>query len=131
VVVERADQEFLYLGRRDRMVKRRGYRIELNEIESCLLRHPATAAAAVIAVPNAHAGMQIIAYMAASPHSRTNVIEMKSFCIRHLPAYMVPDLFIFLDALPRTSTAKTDYQGLIRRFEAEGATPGARAASAG
>jgi acyl-CoA synthetase (AMP-forming)/AMP-acid ligase II len=43
---------------------------------------------------------------------------MKSFCNQNLPAYMNPDIFVFVDSLPRTSTNKVDYQTLIRRFQA-------------
>ena len=39
---------------------------------------------------------------------------MKSFCAQHLPSYMSPDVFLFLEAFPRTSTDKVDYQGLTR-----------------
>ena len=117
VVVERGDEGFIYLGRRDRMIKRRGYRIELNEIEKCLYKHTAVAAAAVVAVPRSDLGMQIAAYVVANQQAAINVVEMKSFCSRHLPEYMNPDFFIFVEALPRTSTAKTDYQELIRGFQ--------------
>jgi acyl-coenzyme A synthetase/AMP-(fatty) acid ligase len=113
------------------MVKRRGYRIELNEIEGCLYRHPAIAGVAVIAAPNAESGMQIIAYVVANNGAQLSVIEMKRFCSQHLPAYMNPDFFVFVDALPRTSTAKTDYQMLIRRFEAGTAKSGVSVAHAG
>lgn len=41
---------------------------------------------------------------------------MKMFCARHLPAYMIPDVFAFENELPRTSTDKTDYQALDRLF---------------
>ena len=47
VVVEARDGDYVYLGRRDRMVKRRGYRVELGEIEAGLYRHPAVKEAAV------------------------------------------------------------------------------------
>ena len=43
---------------------------------------------------------------------------MKSFCGARLPSYMSPDVFLFLDALPRTSTDKVDYQRLVRIAEA-------------
>jgi acyl-coenzyme A synthetase/AMP-(fatty) acid ligase len=42
-----------FVGRRDRMVKKRGYRVELGEIEACLYRHPEIAEAAAVAVPDA------------------------------------------------------------------------------
>jgi L-proline---[L-prolyl-carrier protein] ligase len=41
-----------------------------------------------------------------------SIIELKKFCSENLPLYMVPDLFCFLEALPKTSTDKVDYQKL-------------------
>lgn len=116
VVKQQGDDGFVYIGRRDRMVKRRGYRVELDEIETCLYRHPAVKAAAVVSVPNSESGVRIVGYVAAAENSRPSIIEMKSFCNEHLPSYMNPDVFIFVDSLPRTSTNKVDYQSLIRAF---------------
>jgi len=130
VVRQNGDEGFLYIGRRDRMVKRRGYRIELNEIEGCLYCHPAISGAAVVAVPHPESGMRIISYLVASSEPRPSLVEMKSFCNQHLPAYMNPDFFIFIDGLPRTSTDKTDYQGLIRKFESDVADSGIHVAGA-
>lgn len=115
VVREDARDGYIYVGRRDRMVKRRGYRIELGEIESCLYRHPAVAEAAAVAVSHPQSGARIVCYLAAP--ERPSIIEMKTFCNRHLPAYMNPDVFVFAEALPRTSTNKVDYQALIRKFQ--------------
>jgi len=117
VVKQQGDEGLLYLGRRDRMVKRRGYRIELGEVESCLYRHPAVSGAAAVPVQSAEAGVRIVAYLVAPAASRPSIVEMKTFCNQHLPSYMNPDVFVFVDALPRTSTNKVDYQDLIRRFE--------------
>jgi amino acid adenylation domain-containing protein len=122
VVREQDGDGFIYVGRRDRMVKRRGYRIELGEVESCLYRHPEIAEAAVIAVPNPQTGTRIISYLVSAGDKQPSIIGMKSFCNQHLPAYMNPDIFVFVDSLPRTSTNKVDYQALIRRFQ--GADPG-------
>ena len=108
---------YIYVGRRDRMVKRRGYRIELGEVESCLYRHPAVSAAAVIALPHPETGMRIIACIAAPEDQRPSIIDMKNFCNRELPSYMNPDVFVFVSELPRTSTNKTDYQALIAGFQ--------------
>ena len=105
---------YIYLGRRDRMVKRRGYRIELGEIERGLYQHASILEAGVIGVPDDAAGMRIIAYLTARAQERPSIIEMKSFCAGHLPSYMSPDVFRFLEALPRTSTDKIDYQSLTR-----------------
>ncbi len=105
---------FIYLGRRDRMVKRRGYRIELGEIERGLYQHPAIAETAVIAVADEAAGVRLLAYLSARASERPSIVEMKVFCGRVLPSYMSPDAFVFMEALPRTSTNKVDYQWLAR-----------------
>jgi acyl-coenzyme A synthetase/AMP-(fatty) acid ligase len=112
---------FIYVGRRDRMVKRRGYRIELGEIERGLYQHPSIAEAAVVSVPDDAAGVRIVAYLSARTAERPSIIEMKTFCARHLPSYMSPDQFVFVDVLPRTSTNKVDYQALLKPAHAAAA----------
>jgi acyl-coenzyme A synthetase/AMP-(fatty) acid ligase len=113
-VKQHGNNGFLYVGRRDRMVKRRGYRIELDEIESCLYQHPAISGAAVVSVPHHESGVRIVASLVARGDSHPSIVEMKAFCNQHLPSYMNPDVFSFVDRLPRTSTNKVDYQGLIQ-----------------
>jgi len=112
VVREDEMEGFIYLGRRDRMVKRRGYRIELGEIERALYQHRGLREVAVVSVPDASAGVKIVAYLAPHPGERPSIIAMKAFCAEHLPSYMNPDVFTFVEALPRTSTNKVDYQTL-------------------
>lgn len=118
VVREDLEDGFIYLGRRDRMVKRRGYRIELGEIERALYLHPAVREAAVIAVPDPE-GVRIAAFLSVrTGEAPPGVIQLKTFCAAHLPSYMSPDRFEIVDALPRTSTDKVDYQGLKARMAA-------------
>ncbi|MBA3341010.1 MAG: amino acid adenylation domain-containing protein [Gemmatimonadaceae bacterium] len=112
VVRESDDGCYDYIGRRDRMVKRRGYRVELAEIEAALYRHPSIAAAAVTASPDEDSGVRLDAFVVCSIGTRCSVIEMKQFCAENLPMYMVPDRFIFREAFPETSTGKIDYQQL-------------------
>jgi amino acid adenylation domain-containing protein len=102
---------YTYLGRRDRMVKRRGYRVELGEIESGLYRHPGVREAAVVAHADDE-GVIIVAHLSSREAKRPSLIEMKRFCAENLPLYMVPDRFTWHDALPKTSTDKVDYQQL-------------------
>ena len=112
VVVEEEDGNYLYLSRRDRMVKKRGYRVELGEIEAGLYNHPDVKEAAVIAISNEENGVQIKAYLSFKDGQNPSRIELKRFCAENLPAYMIPDFFSFLDSLPKTSTDKIDYQKL-------------------
>jgi amino acid adenylation domain-containing protein len=112
-VVREDSGEFIYVGRRDRMVKRRGYRIELGDIESGLYRHPQVREAATLAVADPESGVKILAWVAVAG-AAPSVIQLKSFCHDVLPAYMIPDVFLFRETLPRTSTNKVDYPALLR-----------------
>ncbi|HYN83353.1 MAG TPA: amino acid adenylation domain-containing protein [Gemmatimonadaceae bacterium] len=113
VVRESPTDGYVFVGRRDRMVKRRGYRVELGEIEAALHLHPLVIEAAVTAVPDEENGVAIKAFLSLSSKNRPSLVEMKRFCIEHLPAYMVPDKFYFPESLPKTSTDKIDYQRLL------------------
>lgn len=117
VVREDPEHGFIYIGRRDRMVKRRGYRIELDDIECALYRHERIREAAVVAASPSGAEVKIAAYLAAASEPRPDIVQMKMFCANQLPSYMNPDVFVFLEKLPRTSTNKVDYQSLTRQFE--------------
>jgi acyl-coenzyme A synthetase/AMP-(fatty) acid ligase len=112
VVFEDGDANYVYLGRRDRMVKRRGYRVELGEIEAGLYRHPVVKEAAVVAIPDEETGVKIKAFLSCREGTPPSLIAMKRFCAENLPAYMIPDTFSWQPALPKTSTDKVDYQRL-------------------
>ena len=111
LVVEAESGDYIFRGRRDRMVKKRGFRVELGEIEACLDGHPAVAKAAVVALPEED-GLQIKAFATPRDHGKLSVIALKGFCSQRLPSYMVPDRFSFPKSLPMTSTDKIDYQKL-------------------
>jgi amino acid adenylation domain-containing protein len=112
VVRENDEGDLLFLGRRDRMVKRRGYRVELGEIEAALYRHPDISEAAVVAVPDEESGVLISAYVIWEGQDRPSTIKLKNFSADNLPLYMVPDRFAFPALIPKTSTDKVDYQRL-------------------
>jgi amino acid adenylation domain-containing protein len=101
------DGNYRYLGRRDGMVKTRGYRVELGEVEAALYAHPAVREAVVVPVPDELLGARLRAVISAggSGLTREQVLE---HCRARLPGYMVPDVVEFCAALPRTSTGKVD-----------------------
>jgi amino acid adenylation domain-containing protein len=112
------DGNYAYLGRLDNMVKIRGYRVELGEVEAALYRHPAIHEAAVLPVPDELLGSRLRAVVTAVPVTggggditREDVL---SHCREWLPSYMVPDIVEFRETLPRTSTGKIDRAGLAR-----------------
>ena len=101
--------ECIFLGRRDRMIKRRGYRVELGEIETALYRHPHVREAAVVAISPETGDCRVRAFLSWDDSDRPSTIELKQFCASNLPLYMIPDDFEFLDEIPKTSTDKIDY----------------------
>lgn len=111
-VVHPSADGFLFGGRRDRMVKRRGHRIELDELEHALARCPDVTDAAVIADTTQPSAI-ITAFVVTNGAPMTQ-IGLRSFCRAELGPHLIPDRFVDLDALPRTSTGKIDYQGLRR-----------------
>jgi acyl-CoA synthetase (AMP-forming)/AMP-acid ligase II len=113
LVRESEDGIMQFVGRRDRMVKRRGYRVELGEIEAALYRHPDIVEAAAVATPHED-GVRIDAHVTRVDGGKGSIIEMKTFCSKELPLYMIPDRFLFHASLPKTSTDKIDYQSLVR-----------------
>ena len=94
------------------MIKRRGYRVELGEIESALYRHPSINEVAVTVVTDEHNDVQVKAYLTWTAEKPPSTIALKQFCAEQLPLYMVPDRFAVLIELPKTSTDKIDYQRL-------------------
>jgi amino acid adenylation domain-containing protein len=112
IVKEQEPGLFTYLGRRDRMIKRRGFRVELGEIEAALNNHPEIAEAAVIARADADGQLTVEAFLAWGSAQQPSILQLKKYCATALPAYMVPDRFRILPELPKTSTDKVDYQKL-------------------
>ena len=103
-----ADGNYRLLGRRDRMIKSRGYRIELDEIEIVLLAHPAIREAAVVALPDELIGNRLVAFFACTDGRTPDDGALREYCLEKLPRYMVPERFDRLEELPKTSTGKID-----------------------
>ena len=109
-----ADGNYLFLGRRDGMIKTRGYRVEVGEVEAALYAHSAIREAAVLPVPDELLGSRLRAVIAADGASALTRQEVVEHCLQRLPRYMVPDVVEFCEALPRTSTGKVDRTLLAR-----------------
>ncbi len=107
LVTQDSDGNYLYLGREDGMVKTRGYRVELGEVEAALYGHPAIREAAVLPIPDELLGSRLRAVISADGPGLTRE-QVLDHCRQRLPGYMVPDVVEFCEALPRTSTGKVD-----------------------
>ena len=114
-VLDRAEG-FAFLGRRDHMVKVRGYRVELGEIEQAMLAHEDVREAAVVAVEDEEVGARLHGAVVLHEGATLGSDELAQHCARRIPRYAVPETLTFLDALPRTSTGKTDRMALKKQL---------------
>ncbi len=96
-----------YLGRIDHQVKIRGFRIELGEIEAVLAQHPKVRETVVIA-RNVRPGHEHLVAYVVPPQEPPASNELRRFLKEKLPDYMVPSVFVVLDALPLTPNGKVN-----------------------
>ena len=108
--------DFLLVGRKDHMIKTRGYRVELGEIEAVMVAHPAVNEAVALAIPDEAIGNAIHAIVTIDKAKSLTSTELKRHCAEKLPSYMLPEEIEFCDTLPRTGTGKIDRQHLQREM---------------
>jgi amino acid adenylation domain-containing protein len=97
------DGFLIYLGRKDLMVKIRGYRVNISEVESALIEHPGVKEGGAAAWDREPGEKYLAAYVVADTDSPPTVSDLRKFLSAKLPDYMVPSAFVFLDALPLTN----------------------------
>ena len=106
------DGNYVFIGRKDHLVKSRGYRIDLGEIEVALNSYEGINQAAVIAVPDDLIGNRIIAYVSLIDGKKLTQKDILHHCGKLIPKYMIPEQLVFREQLPRTSTGKIDRNSL-------------------
>lgn len=111
LVEQDSEGNYIYLGRKDRMVKKNGFRVELDEIENTINSIQQIIDVAVIGKINVDFECRIIAFIQIND-GEGNILELKKYCLDNMPHYMTPDEFVFMENIPKTSTDKTDYQKL-------------------
>ncbi|HEV2844971.1 MAG TPA: amino acid adenylation domain-containing protein, partial [Thermoanaerobaculia bacterium] len=104
----RTDRQLEFLGRIDHQIKIRGYRVELGEVESALLRHPAVRDAVVVA-RGEEGERRLVAYVVADQEPEP---ALRDWVRGILPEPMVPAAFVSLAALPLTPNGKVDRKAL-------------------
>ncbi|MCW6048552.1 amino acid adenylation domain-containing protein [Lyngbya sp. CCAP 1446/10] len=100
------------LGRLDFQVKIRGFRIELGEIESVLVKHSNVQQAVVIVREDFPGDKRLVGYIVALNNQNPSIQELRSLLKEYVPEYMVPSIFVFLEALPLTPNGKVDRKAL-------------------
>ncbi|GHG84838.1 hypothetical protein GCM10012319_40930 [Comamonas sp. KCTC 72670] len=101
-----------YLGRIDFQVKLRGFRIELGEIESVLRAHAGINTAVVLVHAFSDNDKRLVAYVVPASASDFDSDAVRHFVRERLPDFMVPALFVPMDALPLTPNGKVDRKAL-------------------
>ena len=104
---------YLFVGRKDHMIKTRGYRVELGEIEAVMVAHSAVDEAVALPIPDDAIGNTIHAVVTIANGSTLDTMQLKQHCAEKLPAYMVPEKIEFRDSLPRTDNGKIDRRRLV------------------
>ncbi|TDB56913.1 non-ribosomal peptide synthetase [Photorhabdus khanii] len=105
-----SDGDLEFLGRNDQQVKIRGFRVELGEIETRLVEHPAVQEAAVLALDDGR-GKRLVAYVAAEEQTGLTAL-LREHLSAVLPDYMVPAAFVRLVSFPQTPNGKLDRRAL-------------------
>ena len=106
------DGNYRYLGRKDRQIKTRGYRVELDEVEVALLSHRGVEEAAVYSVPDGNASNLIEAAVILKKGSDLIESDLIGHLTGRLPPYAIPVRIDILASFPRTSTGKIDRREL-------------------
>lgn len=112
-----AGGELMFLGREDRQIKTRGFRVELDEIEAVLLRHDAVIEAAAFSISNKSEGLLIEATVILGDGMDLSEKELSNYIGLHLPFYAMPRKINFVHSLPYTSSGKIDRVKLKKSAE--------------
>jgi amino acid adenylation domain-containing protein len=124
----RSDGQIEFLGRLDKQLKIRGFRVEPGEIEAVVAGHPAVASAVVVAREDVPGDRRLVAYLTRRDGRRDPLPDVRDFLASKLPEYMVPSAFVVLGSLPLNATGKVDWRALPHpvREQAELGTGAAR-----
>ena len=97
-----------FIGRRDRQVKVRGFRIELEEIEAVLASHPTVREVVVETADDTAGNKYLAAYIVLAHQEASSINELQTFARERLPEYSIPSIFVPLESIPLTPNGKVD-----------------------
>ena len=99
------------------MVKVWGYRVELGEIESCLLSYPSIEQAAVVKVSKEDEfGDSLVAFIVTSKPGDSEEVRQKvllKHCKQNLPSYMLPQRIRSIEHMPLSDNGKIERRKLL------------------
>ena len=104
--LDKENRLFISAGRKKDLIIRAGENISPLTIENVLMNHTAIAEVAAVGVPDERAGERVKVCITLRPEMTITENELKSFCRKNLPAFMVPDYYQIMDELPKNATGK-------------------------
>ncbi|MEM9888636.1 MAG: amino acid adenylation domain-containing protein [Bacteroidota bacterium] len=104
-----------FLGRKDRQIKSRGYRVELDDVENALLEHEAVNEAAVFSIKDQEETNVICAVLTLKSKKQLAEKELMAYCKNKLNWYAIPQKLSIVEDLPRTPSGKIDRKVLQAR----------------
>jgi amino acid adenylation domain-containing protein len=107
-----ADGSLEYLGREDFDIKIRGQRVDVRQVEAALAACTGVQRAAAAAWHDEHGDAHLVAYVVPRAEQTLQSAALRQQVAAQLPTFMVPALYVFLQALPQTSTGKLDRRSL-------------------
>ncbi len=119
LVEQRADGNYMFLGRKDRQIKTRGYRVELDEVEAALTSHEDVEESAVFPIADGHGSRQIESAVILRPGAVVEAGVLSQYLGALLPWYAVPVSIEIMPSFPRTTSGKTDRRALAERATAK------------
>lgn len=108
----RSDGVVEFIGREDYQVKIRGYRVEPGEVEAALEEIEAVRQCVVIAAEDGTGARHLVAYVVFDDASELTQDALPHILAGKLPHYMVPSVYVTLDALPLNANGKLDRNAL-------------------
>ncbi len=117
-LVEIVDGKLYFRGRVDNQIKHMGYRIELEEIENALIKVEGIKQCAVVHTVSKNNFSKIVAYVAME--GEMDASELRGELKKYLPQYMIPNMFEFMDELPKNVNGKVDRVQLMRKASCGG-----------
>lgn len=112
LVQENNKGQLLFLGRNDRQIKLRGYRVELDEVELTFLKHKEVEEVAAVVLGKDKEAQELAVAIKTTTGLKIGTEQLVAFCKSSLPIYAIPKIIEFMDDFPRTSSGKINRKAI-------------------
>jgi amino acid adenylation domain-containing protein len=107
------DGNLEFLGRIDDLVKVRGFRVELGEVEAVLSKHPQVDRVVAKVYGESAREKYLVAYLIPTQGATVTVEQLRLFLTEQLPDYLIPSAYVLLSSFPLTPNGKVNRRALL------------------